>query len=266
MAFFSKKSLILLVLLALGAREVKPLLRKLACFGITSFAFYLVTQAYCGNSPKECYDFFVEYCRHPKEIGFPAPCSKFLAQEAISKLLDEMKKGRPLRILEIGSGTGIVTREILSKMTENDVLDCVELERPLCDILERKFVSDPRVKIHCCSILDFTTEQPYDVIISTIPYNLLPLELVKQMWEHTFNLAVENAPISYVALMGGSTLINLKTFGDQNKKFKEHQLFLKKMFDVCGLGVARVVASWPPITVTHLQKKSIEAVKALFKE
>ncbi len=240
------------------AIPVKQVAAITAVTATVILSFYLASQAYCGNSPKECWNFFREYCRHPKEIGFPAPCSRFLAEELTSQIPFDLGERRPLRILEIGAGTGIVTRSILAKMGQNDRLDVVELEQPLCDILQQKFAADSRVKISCCSILDFKSEKPYDAIISTIPYNLLPLELVKEMFAHKFSLAAAGAPISYVALMGGAVIKNATTRGEENKKFQQHQAFLKQQFEVCGKRVVNWIPSWPPITVTHLQNKQGE--------
>ena len=262
--FFMKNSYLMrflfaiLLVLPASAESVINLRSVGKCVGIAAVvlsgaaAFYFGTQAYCGNSPAECIDFAREYLNHPKEIGFPAPCSVFLAQELISKI----PFGRPegIRILEAGAGTGIVTKQIISKLGANDRLDVVELEKPLYDILVKKFGNDPRISIHCCSILDFNAEK-YDAAVSTIPYNLLPENIVKDIWQHTFGLLKKDAPVSFVNLIGGSTLRSLSTFGEAHKAFNEQQLFMKKLFDVCGVQKKNVIASWPPITVTHLENR-----------
>lgn len=227
--------------------------------GVTTF--YFGTQAYLGNSPEECVDFAREYLNHRKEIGFPAPCSVFLAQELISKI----PFGRPegIKILEIGAGTGIVTKQIISKLGVNDRLDVIELEKPLYDILVRKFENDQRVKIYYCSVLDFSIMsdvEKYDAAVSTIPYNLLPEKIIKNIWSHTFDLLKKDAPVSFVHLIGGPTLKRLSTFGEANKAFKQHQLFIKKLFKLCGIEKKNVFRSWPPITVTHLKNRGYEKI------
>src|SRR5215210_7643620 len=72
----------------------------------------------------ECGSFFREYRRHVRNTGALLPSSRFLARALVS----ELRRPRgPSRILEVGPGTGSVTREILRYFRSGDRLDAVEV-------------------------------------------------------------------------------------------------------------------------------------------
>ena len=75
--------------------------------------------------------------RNPAKVGAIAPCSSYVADELTRYIMHEDRK--PLRILEVGAGTGPITKEIIKKMNEDDHLDCIELDAVYCDQLEEKF-------------------------------------------------------------------------------------------------------------------------------
>src|SRR5581483_5471549 len=72
----------------------------------------------------ECGDFFREFRRHFPATGAILPSSRFLARALVRPL----RSPRPAcRILEVGPGTGSVTREIVWRMQSGDRLDAVEI-------------------------------------------------------------------------------------------------------------------------------------------
>src|SRR6185312_11129733 len=72
----------------------------------------------------ECGKFFRECRRHFHTTGAILPSSRFLARA----LVRPMRGPRPpWRILEVGPGTGSVTREIARRMLPGDRLDAVEI-------------------------------------------------------------------------------------------------------------------------------------------
>ena len=73
--------------------------------------------------------FIKEWVIHPAEVGACAPCSKYVAKQMVRFL--ETKQERPLRVLEVGAGTGTFTREIACYLKgKNFEFDVIEKKYP----------------------------------------------------------------------------------------------------------------------------------------
>src|SRR5713226_8428066 len=80
----------------------------------------------------ECWSFFRETRRRFLQTGSILPSSRFLGRALASEL---GKPRGPARILEVGPGTGSVTREILRQLQPGDQLDLVEVNERFVDLL-----------------------------------------------------------------------------------------------------------------------------------
>ena len=141
--------------------------------------------------------------------GAIAPSSRFLAR-AQSGPLARLKSSvdRPVRVLEVGPGTGAVTREIVSRLDPSDTFDLVEINEVFADLLTRRFESDPHfsrlgnsASVHAVPLQDFQTDEPYDIIISGLPMNNFSAELVDELFESYFRLLAPEGTLSYFEYM-----------------------------------------------------------------
>ncbi|MCC5932975.1 MAG: SAM-dependent methyltransferase [Balneolales bacterium] len=114
---------------------------------------------------------------------------RFLAEQV-------QKTKRPLRILELGPGTGTLTKAILKVLRPEDSLDLVEINPHFCRMLRREF-SHPNMQVHYTDLLEFSPGKPYDYIFSSIPYESIPEEVSKGMWEQKLKLCKPGGFISY---------------------------------------------------------------------
>lgn len=106
--------------------------------------------------------------RNIKEDGLIVSSSGFL----VNAMVGRIDFSRPLRILEIGSGKGPITREIIRRMSDESELDICEIKEEYNPWIERLIGEFPQkqVRLHnCCvtEILDMKGD--YDVIISSLP-------------------------------------------------------------------------------------------------
>jgi phospholipid N-methyltransferase len=111
-------------------------------------------------------------------------------------------------VLEVGPGTGAVTRRIARLLKPGDRLDLVELNERFADLLRRRFADDPdfqrvadRSEIHQCPIQQFSTAAPYDYIISGLPFNNFPPELVREIFGVFFQFLAPGGVLSYFEYM-----------------------------------------------------------------
>lgn len=137
------------------------------------------------------------FIRDIRKTGAVAPSSKYLCSDMVRFLAEKVQtSARPLRILELGPGTGTLTKAILNVIRKTDTLDLVEINPHFCRMLRREF-RHPKLQVHFTDLLEFSPEQPYDYIFSSIPYESIPEEISKAMWQQKLRLCKPGGLISY---------------------------------------------------------------------
>jgi len=149
----------------------------------------------------ECGTFWRETRRHFRTTGAVLPSSRFLARALTSAF---RHAHRPARLLEVGPGTGSVTREVLKKLLPGDRLDCVELNSKFVERLRRRFEQDPlffahreRVRIIHTAVEELPGEAQYNYIISCLPFNSFPASQVRRIFEAYDRLLKPGGVVSY---------------------------------------------------------------------
>lgn len=113
-------------------------------------------------------DLYRKIRRNIKEDGLIVSSSGFLAKAMVR----ELDFSRPLRILEIGSGKGAITREIISQMGPGSELDVCEIKVEYNPWIERLMAEHPdkKVRLYNDCILELLRDRgDYDVIVSSLP-------------------------------------------------------------------------------------------------
>jgi phospholipid N-methyltransferase len=85
-----------------------------------------------GSSIAERMDFLGQYLRNPRSIGSLTPSSNDLTDALLQDL--DLKNAR--LIVELGPGTGPVTKKIIERMGKQTSLVCFELNSNLCSRLQ----------------------------------------------------------------------------------------------------------------------------------
>lgn len=149
---------------------------------------------------KETITFVKNVVTNTSEVGALLPCSKYVAIEITKHIRDY--PGKKIRILEVGSGTGILTEQIVKDVQDKESyhIDLVELNTDFCKVLEERFGQDENVHIHPISILDWESEEPYDVIISTLPFNIFSQDFIQAVFDKYQNMLTLDGYMSYVEL------------------------------------------------------------------
>ena len=106
--------------------------------------------------------------RNIQEDGLIISSSGFL----VRSLVDKIDFSRPLRILEIGSGKGAFTSEIIRRMSVDSTLDVADIKQEYNPWIERLIAENPdkRITLHnACVTKLLTAPDRYDVIVSSLP-------------------------------------------------------------------------------------------------
>jgi len=149
--------------------------------------------------------FIGQALRNFHHVGSVWPSSPWLAKALVRPL--KTSPG-PHRILEVGAGTGAVTRSILAVMGPKDTLDIVEINPVFCESLERLAaarrteIPDATIRVHATSIEDAPLEGPYDFVICGLPFNNFPPPLMRAIFRRMLSLLAENGTLTYFEYAG----------------------------------------------------------------
>ena len=186
--------------------------------------------------------------KDPDNVGAFFPCSRFVAKE-VCDYIDH--SAGPLRILEIGSGCGALTKTIANQMAEGDMLDLVELQSDYCQELGRLFTNDQNISIFCGSILDWQPPYQYDVIVCSLPFNRFEPHFVVSVLEHIKSLCKPNGMLSYVELMWVTSIKKAFLTGQKKEKLAQTMSIMKQFKKAYGVRTENVYLNITPIYIHH---------------
>lgn len=165
------------------------------------------------------------------------------------------------RVLEIGPGTGAVTRHIVGLLGPEDRLDLVELNEAFADNLERKFTDEPgyrdvrdRARLHRCRLQDFEYDAPYDFVISGLPLNNFDAQSVGDIFEIYFRLLASGGVLSYFEYMYVRPLRRLVSRGEERQRLTRLDQIMQPYLARHGFHKNWVFANMPPAWVQHLRQ------------
>jgi phospholipid N-methyltransferase len=203
-------------------------------------------------------EFFRQFRTQFKTTGAIAPSSQRLARAMTRYVAAE--RG-PARILEVGPGTGAVTRRIVSLLKADDRLDLVELNQVFADRLEERFQKEPsfkraadRTRVHVCGIETFQSERPYDFIVSGLPFNNFSPAFVGRVMDAFFDFLAPGGVLSFFEYMYVRPVRGFVARGSERTRIKDLDRILNGRLEKHGFRRDWVFLNVPPAWVQHLRK------------
>src|SRR5581483_7715294 len=207
----------------------------------------------------ECGSFLRECRSHFRHTGALLPSSRFLARA----LVTELRKPRgPARILEVGPGTGSVTREIARLLLPGDRFDAVEINGRFVDMLQRR-VNTERVFHRCrnqvevihAAVEDLVGKGVYDFIVSGLPLNNFAPELVRKVFQAYDRLLKPGGTLTYYEYV---FIRQLKTpFSNRRERRRLYRVgrVVGEYIRAHQIRRERIFMNVPPAIVRHLRLK-----------
>lgn len=202
--------------------------------------------------------FFREFLRNFHTTGAILPSGRYLAG-ALARFVRE-KSLPPRRILEVGPGTGAVTRHIIAGMGSADCLDLVELNQTFVEQLEQRFRTEAafRAVANCsrvlhCPVEDLPRSERYHVIVSGLPLNNFAATDVERILAALRDLLAPGGTLSffeYIAVRPLRTLVSGRAERDRLRGIG------KALGNLLGDREIRRDAVWlnvPPAWVHHVR-------------
>lgn len=176
--------------------------------------------------------------RNPRRVGAIAPASKALAKA----ILHEVMRAEPQTVVEVGAGTGAITRALLPALAKMERFMVIERDPGFAQLLRKNF---PNVEVlnHCAShlgALDIEARNPVTVV-SSLPLLSMPKEEAR---------GCIGAMVGLIAGRPGSRLIQYTYASPHLRPFNDIPIGWR------WRRAASIWANLPPATIWTLEQAS----------
>ncbi len=197
-----------------------------------------------------------------RTTGAILPSSPALAS-AIVAPVKRMAGERPLRIVEVGAGTGAISKALEDVLTSRDELDLIELNPQFADCLRqwarKRSNWGPKIRVIESDVCLVQPLKPYDALICGLPFNNFPAPLVERIFEHFLAMTAPNAPISFYEYIAIRKVKSLFINHQQRQQLRETATCIKDWVSRYKVSAKYVLANVPPAAVHHLRAPEREA-------
>jgi len=140
--------------------------------------------------------FFRQAVRTLREVGALAATTQAVAHAVAAPIVHSEA---PIRVLEVGAGTGAITQAILSRLTQNDHLDVYEINSAFAAVLRQTVgsTSGPMVQVYEADIESLAPDIRYDFIVSSLPLLNLPPDKVDRIFSLLLSVLKPGGTLSY---------------------------------------------------------------------
>lgn len=149
--------------------------------------------------------FIGQAIRNFHHVGSVWPSSPWLAKALVRPM---QVAAAPRRVLEVGAGTGAVTRRILQTIGPNDTVDIVEINPVFCEALEKLAAArraecpGATIRVHAQPIEEAPLTGPYEFVICGLPFNNFPPSLMRSIFRRMLSVLAENGTLTYFEYAG----------------------------------------------------------------
>lgn len=167
--------------------------------------------------------------------------------------------GKPLRIVEMGPGTGAVTRSIAAAMGEQDRLDCYEINADFAEFLRRAVANDAeyhavadRIVVHSMAAQEATAGHAVDAVVCSVPLNNLPGPVVTEIFECGIRLLRGNGTFTYFEYPWLLSLRRPMVGAEERRRIDEVGA-VKRRMNRHRESATLVLRNLPPARAVHLR-------------
>ncbi|MCS7306178.1 MAG: methyltransferase domain-containing protein [Thermoguttaceae bacterium] len=201
--------------------------------------------------------FWQEVWRAYHTTGAILPSSRALGR-ALARYVGRQKNAQ--WILEVGPGTGAVTRWILTRMRPEDRLDLVEINERFVAQLQQRFMAEApfdrfqaQVRIFHTPVQQMPETQPYDLVISGLPLNNFQVSEVQAILQKMTALLRPGGVLSFFEYMGIRRLRGLVAGRADRQRLQGIERMFRELFQRAEIRRDWVWLNVPPAWVHHLQ-------------
>ncbi len=203
--------------------------------------------------------FLSRYLHEPHTVGAVSPSSVSLA-EALSKPFQNSHA--PASVLEVGAGTGAVTRYLGTILRDADSLDICEINGDFADILEGDVLTDSRfapfvargqVRLFRLPVQELPDDRKYDFVISCLPLTAFELRDVKDVFKVIRRCLKQGGTFTYFEYLGLRPTSRALAIGKRRARLHAVSAYLNKNLRKHRFAAKTVLQNFPPARVHHLR-------------
>lgn len=212
--------------------------------------------------------FLVEALRDIRTTGALTPSGKSLGRLLTDPVADH--GAGPLNVLEVGAGTGSVTRTLIPRLSPGSRLDIVEANPRFADRLRSLVRTHPRladadrcVRVHHAFVEHLDTDRRYDVIVSGLPFTNFTPAQVETILDRYTELLEPGGTLTYFAYRGTRHARALTASRAEARRHRGVEEVLAGHQRRLAIGCWSVWGNLPPAKVWHLRSPAPAAVPAV---
>jgi phospholipid N-methyltransferase len=203
--------------------------------------------------------FLKGYIGSPNVVGAVAPSSHALARALCEPYC---RFAGPASVLEVGAGTGAVTRYLGTVLGHDDELDICEIHPEFADILERDVLTHPvfapgvaggRVRLLRAAAQGLGYESRYDFVISGLPFTAFPLRDVQDIFDVIQRSLKPGGIFSYFEYVGLRRTSRFLSVGRRRERIRSVSAFLSRNIREHQFSKKTVFGNIPPACTRHLR-------------
>ncbi|MGB9691088.1 MAG: class I SAM-dependent methyltransferase [Candidatus Sumerlaeaceae bacterium] len=203
--------------------------------------------------------FISQTMRDYYHVGAIAPSSRALAR-ALAWPLEQRPPQGPMRVLEVGPGTGALTRGILKRMQPGDTLLLCEINPDFVAHLEHRFATDPEfspwrnsTEIVCRPVEELTTANRFHHIVCGLPFNNFAPETVQMIFAKFETLVMPAGTVNFFEYAAIRWLKRLIASKNERQRIAQVENILKKLIALHQVRQHLVLWNLPPAWARSLQ-------------
>ncbi len=193
--------------------------------------------------------FFREFARTRRDTGAIAPSSPLLARALTRYVIPS--PGHARAVLEVGPGTGAVTRRIRASLGPLDTLDLVEANPRFAALLHRDYGDDPRIRL-LTGLVQEHELGAYDTIVCGLPFANFDAATVEDIFGRLLAALRPGGTLSFFAYAGVPPLRRAFTTGEAREQTLAVQAVLGRALQRHRFRTETVLGNLPPARVHHL--------------
>lgn len=193
--------------------------------------------------------FLREFARTRRDTGAIAPSSPLLARALTRYVMPG--PGRPRAVLEVGPGTGAVTRHIQPALGPLDTLDLIEPNHRFTGLLRHSYRDDSRIGLLSGLVQDHELGS-YDTIVCGLPFANFEARVVEEILGQLLRALNPGGTLSFFAYAGIPPLRRALTSGVTRERTLGTQAVLERTLRRHRFRTETVLWNIPPAHVHHL--------------
>ncbi|MFJ9411042.1 class I SAM-dependent methyltransferase [Streptomyces sp. NPDC101393] len=193
--------------------------------------------------------FLREYARTRRDVGAIAPSSSRLGRALTRYVIPSPGSSRA--VLEVGPGTGAVTRHIAGSIGRLDTLDLVEANPRFADLLRGAYGSDPRLRFRTGLVQEHDLGS-YDTIVCGLPFANFDAHTTEDIFSRLLGALRPGGTLSFFGYVGGATMRRTLARGPAREHTLDGQNVLRRILHRHAFRSESVLGNLPPARVHHL--------------